>query len=399
MTQQTMSVTLRRAAPLAWRAAVVASVLGALIPLMGCGDKPAAPADGPMSVYVTIPPQAYFVERVGGEHVSVGVLIGPGQSPHTFEPTARQMAAVSAARVYFAIGAPFERRVLQRLGEASPDVRIVNTAEGVPRRTMEPVLSLDAGAATARSADRGATSDEHAGHEHAGHEHAGHDHAADEHGGRGHAAADHAADDPAGQGRDNDDHAGRGRANDDHAGQGHASDDHAGHGHAAGEPDPHVWLSPKLVKLQARRICEALREAAPRHAAAFDENLRRFEADLDAVDAEIAGMLAPYRGRAVLVFHPAYGYFTDAYGLRQVSIEIEGKAPGPRQLAELVTAARARGVRVIFIQPQISAQQAEAVAGEIGARVVTIDPMERDFLNNLRRMAEAIAAALAAEGG
>lgn len=365
--------------PLGHRPIFAAAISAALlIGSAGCGDQPpAATAGGRVPVYVTIPPQAYFVERVGGEFVDVGVLIGAGQSPHTFEPTARQMAAISTARVYFAIGAPFERRVLQRLAEASPNVNIVDTGQGVPRRMMEAGLSLgEPDAAATEAAGRGNEGDD------SGDEGSGHGNERDDHG------------DESGHGDEAGGHGHQGDSSGDQVRQGEDDDDHADHAHAAGEPDPHIWLSPKLVKLQARHIRDALRRAAPEHAAAFDENLRRFESDLDAVDAEIAALLAPYRGRAILVFHPAYGYFTDAYGLRQAAVESEGKAPGPRQLASLIAAARERRIRVIFIQPQASGQKAEAIAAEIGARVAMIDPMDRDYLNNLRRMAKAVAQAL-----
>jgi zinc transport system substrate-binding protein len=351
----------RRAAPAVARLLVIALATAALPP-GGCTDSSPPPAPtGRTGVYVSIPPQAYIVERVGGQRVDVGVLIGAGQSPHTFEPTPRQMAAISRARVYFSIGAPFERRILQRLAETSPGVNVVDTGAGVPRRMMEAALPIG------DAADRGEVDQQS--HDERGGERAAHD----------------------------DEHAvGAQAAHDEHAaGEQLAHDDHA---HAVGEPDPHIWLAPVLVKIQARHIRDALTRASPEHAGEFDDNLRRFEADLDALDAEIAALLAPYRGRAVLVFHPAYGYFTDAYGLRQVAVEAEGKSPGPRQLAELVAAARARRARVIFIQPQISAQKAETVAQEIGARVVPIDPLERDYMNNLRHMAQAIAATLAEEG-
>ena len=134
----------------------------------------------------------------------------------------------------------------------------------------------------------------------------------------------------------------------------------------AGRPDPHIWLNPLLVKTQARTICDALVELDPQHAADYRKNLAAFEADLDRVHAEIAATLAPLKGRELFVFHPAFGYFADAYGLKQVPVEIEGKEPTAKQLAELIARAKADHVKVIFVQPQFSRKSAEAIAQAIG---------------------------------
>ncbi len=90
------------------------------------------------------------------------------------------------------------------------------------------------------------------------------------------------------------------------------------------------------------------------------------------------------------VFHPAFGYFADAYGLIQVPIEIEGKEPGARQLSKLIDRAKKDRVKVIFVQPQFSARSAEAVAKAIGGVVVPIDDLGRDYLANLESIAAAI---------
>jgi len=90
------------------------------------------------------------------------------------------------------------------------------------------------------------------------------------------------------------------------------------------------------------------------------------------------------------VFHPAFGYFADAYGLTQVPVEFEGKEPGARQLAGLIDRARADGVRVIFVQPQFSGKSAAVVAAAIGGAVIPINPLSRDYLANLEAMASAV---------
>ena len=79
------------------------------------------------SVFVSILPMKYFVERIGGRHFDVQVLVGTGQSPATDEPTPRQMAKLNDAIVYFRIGVPFENVWLDRIKNANPEMQVVDT--------------------------------------------------------------------------------------------------------------------------------------------------------------------------------------------------------------------------------------------------------------------------------
>lgn len=290
---------------------VAALALGA-----GC-RPPSAPSEGPpassaaVAAFVSIDPQAYFVERIGGERVAVSVLVAPGQSPETYEPTATQMAALARCDVYFRIGLPFEDGLLERLQASMPDLNVVDTRAGVPLRGLT-----------------------------------------------AHGAGDHE--------------------------------------HEGGK-DPHIWLAPRLVIAQARTIRDELKRLDPAGAELYDENLRAFARELMALQAEITAILRPVRGREIFVFHPSYGYFVDAFGLKQVAVEVEGKEPTPRELQALIARARAAQARAIFVQPQFSTASAEAVAREIGAQVVPLDPLARDWPGNMRAMARAIVEALAPE--
>ncbi|MDD3938003.1 zinc ABC transporter substrate-binding protein [Rhodoferax sp.] len=91
----------------------------------------AASASAPLPVFVSILPQKYFVERVGGEQVVVSVMVGPGQSPATYEPTPRQMTALSQAKLYFSIGVAFEDTWMKRIQAATPALRVVPMQRGI----------------------------------------------------------------------------------------------------------------------------------------------------------------------------------------------------------------------------------------------------------------------------
>lgn len=168
------------------------------------------------------------------------------------------------------------------------------------------------------------------------------------------------------------------------------SQEHDGHGHEAGAEDPHVWMSPANGRTMAANVCQGLKQIDPGNAAAYETGLDSLEKELSALDGRIHALLDPFKGRSIYVNHPAFGYFTDAYGLRQVSIEVEGKEPSARQLAALVSQARADGVKKLYVQRQFSKSSAETLAKEIGAETVYLDPLSGDYLNNLEEIARLI---------
>jgi zinc transport system substrate-binding protein len=166
--------------------------------------------------------------------------------------------------------------------------------------------------------------------------------------------------------------------------------------HAGEELDPHVWMSPPLARRQAQNIRDALIRADPAGEADYRAGFQRLASELDALHAELTRALAPLRGREMLVYHPAFGYFAAEYGLKQVAVETGGRQPSARELAALIALARERGIRVIFVQPQFSQAGARAVAEAIGGAVVPLDDLPRDYLANLRDMRRKIEEALSA---
>jgi len=297
------------------RRLVLSALCACLVVLWGCDSTRQESSDS-LSIAVSILPQAFFAERVGGGHVTVSVLVGEGQSPHAYEPTPKQVARLSDARALLTIGVPFERQLLPKVRSTFPDLHIADLRTGLTLRTLA----------------------------------CAHDH-------------------------------------------------HDGHDHAHGEKDPHVWLSPRNAKVIATNTAAELKKLDPAHAADYDANLAKLLADLDALDASIAKALAPLKGQTLLVYHPAFGYFADAYGLKQEAVELEGKEPTARRLAELIDEAKADGAKVIFVQKQFSAQSAAALAEAIGGAVVPIDPLARDYIANLQSMADKVVAALAPRQG
>jgi zinc transport system substrate-binding protein len=161
----------------------------------------------------------------------------------------------------------------------------------------------------------------------------------------------------------------------------------------SGHEDPHIWLSPILLRIQAETICGELTRRDPDSGRLYRENLDRFRLELDSLDRRTSRALAPYRGRAFLVYHPSFGLFAEAYGLRQIPIEAEGKSPSPRALAAFVETARRENIRVVFIEPQFESRSAQAVADAIGGRIERMDPMAPDVFETIGSLALALARA------
>ena len=272
---------------------------------------------GQLKVFVSILPQKYFVERIGGEKVAVSVLVGPGQNPATYEPLPKQMAALTEANIYFRIGVPFEMVWIDKIQALNPQLLIVDTREGIKLRAME-----------------------------GAHEH-----------------------------------------NEVEAG----SEDHD-HGSLTTKEvkDPHIWLDPLLVKIQAQTICRELSNIDPINKRFYEQNLRNFCADLDRLHWEMAATFQTLTVKKLMVFHPAWGYLTERYGLQQIPIEVAGKEPGPQELAQVIEQAKQEGIKVIFIQAQFSTEAALSVARAVEGKVVAIDPLAEDYISNLRMIAETI---------
>src|ERR1700722_8803074 len=168
----------------------------------------------------------------------------------------------------------------------------------------------------------------------------------------------------------------------------HAHCSHHNHGHEA--QDLHVWLSPKLAKIQAQKIEEALALLLPESRAFFEKNLTQFLTSLDQLDNEVSSILAPLKDRAILVSHPAFGYFCRDYGLLQLSIESEGKEALPQKIALTLKEAAQHHVGCVITQGQYSPKAAELVAKKLQLPIFSIDPYAENYFENLRLLASVV---------
>lgn len=263
-------------------------------------------------VAVSILPQQEFVEKIGGDKVKTVLMIPPGASPATYEPTPGQLQDLTDARMYAIVGSglPFEEVWLGKLQDINKDMLIVDCSESIPLRKMEE----------------------------------------------------------------------------------HHHDEEDAHTHEG--TDPHIWTSPVNARIMVSNIYNGLVEIDPENKDFYSKNMENYLAELDELDQRIRNSLEGKEGSYIMVFHPSWGYFADEYKLHMLIIETEGKEPSAKELSQIIDAAKEHEIKVIFVQPQFSTQSAEAIAEAIDGQVVQIDPLAKDYIDNLDNVTTAFAEAI-----
>jgi ABC-type Zn uptake system ZnuABC Zn-binding protein ZnuA len=254
-----------------------------LVVALVAAPLPRSEADDRVRVAATIFPLFDIVRRVGGPLVDTVLVLPPGASPHTFEPTPASVRALSGAGALFVIGHGLDDWAGR-----------VARGAGVPR-----LVPVDTGIAL-RRADAGV----------------------------------------------------RARV------------------------DPHYWLSASNARTIAHTVAGELKRLTARHAE-VDGGLAGYLAQLDAADAEVRSLMAELPMRRIATFHDAFGYFADAYGLQVAAVfePYPGLEPSPRFVVEFQRTVRAAGIRVVFMEPQLSVDALRPIARDLGVTLAVLDPI------------------------
>ncbi len=254
-------------------------------------------------VAVSIPPQKFLVDQIGGGSWSCLVVIDKGQDPHLFEPTPRQLVALRACDVYFKIGLPFETVLVDKLAKANPRLRVVGVTNAV-----------------------------------------------------GHAHAAHAHEDTA--------------------------SDHEG--------DPHIWMSPDEIVELSSQIANELSTLDPANAATYSLRQAAFAEKMVALKQSLSERLRLAGVKTILVYHPAWGHFAEAFGLEQVAIETHGQTPGARHLDSVSEKVKQQGVKVMLVQSETERRRIAAFAEKLGLRIAVVYPLAEDVVGTMRATVDAL---------
>ena len=314
-----------------------------------------AAAEADIRVVTSIKPvhslASTVMDGVGEPHL---LMRGAG-SPHEFKLRPSDAVMLEEAAVIFLIDARMEATLVRPIGTLARDARVVelSQARGLVRRPLREGGAFEA--------DHNHHHDEH-GHEHE-HEH------------------DHQHGDQHGHEEDDDDD---------------------------GAFDLHVWLDPVNAWAMGRMIGETLAEADPANAAVYQQNVEALLHRLDDLTEEVDGLVAPVRGRPFIVFHDAYRYFEDRFGLAAMGSAVvsEERSPGVRRIRELREKVRQLGVACVLSEPHFDPRLVATVIEGTAIRSGTVDPLGVDVGNGpelyfavLRNMAASFRDCLAPAAG
>jgi zinc transport system substrate-binding protein len=283
-------------------------------------------------VVVDIAPVHSIVARVMDGVGEPGLIVAPGASPHGYALRPSEAADLEAADVVVWVGpalTPWLQGPLDALAPDAPRLALIE-AEGV---RLLPIR--EGGPFEAHDHDHEHEHDAAADHDH--------DHAED-------AAHDH-------------DHA------DDH--------DHGDHAHAEDAADPHLWLDPRNAVAIAAAVADVLGPLDPDNAATYVMNAAAFAAEMDALGAELETVLAPLAGQGFFVFHDAYAYFEDRFGLPAAgSVALsDADAPAASRVREIRDRIAAEDIACVFAEPQFEPKLIDTVIEGSQARRGTLDPV------------------------
>lgn len=161
-----------------------------------------------------------------------------------------------------------------------------------------------------------------------------------------------------------------------------------------GRRDPHTWLSPRRVGVMIGAIARELSSLDPANQPFYQENARAYQGELERLDRELQEITGQLESRTFIVYHPAFGYFAEDYGMEMIALERDGKDATPRELEEVIDRARRENIKVIFYQKEIDSRQSQAIAEEIGGRTIQLAPLAPGYLENLENMARTFLEAL-----
>lgn len=166
---------------------------------------------------------------------------------------------------------------------------------------------------------------------------------------------------------------------------------HEGYEHHGDDADPHVWSSYINARIISRNIANALSELDPEYAEVYRSRLDSLCAVIDKAENTFADKIASAQSKSFLIWHPSLSYIARDYGLHQIAVGQESKEISPRKLREIIDHAEADSVKVFFFQREFDSRQAETISGRIGTRLVTIDPLAYDWMEQLNMIADELA--------
>jgi len=312
-----------------------------LPPAAGCGDDDDGAAAGGDKVAVSIFPIYDVARRVAGDDLEVVLVLPPGRSEHSYDPSPREVAALSGTDLSVRVGLEMDDWLERIVHSASADTEELLLGPTIDPRRMSgnEVGELDHDEEEEQEGEHHSDSDSDEDSEH------------DEH----HDDGEH-------EEHDTEEH-------EEH----HAEEHH----HHHGAQDPHFWLDPVRMQQVADTLAEAFAELKPAAAERFRERAAEVKASLASLHEELENAAEGWEKKEIVTFHGSFGYFAERYGLEIAAVvePFPGREPTPRYMREVLTALRATGAAALFSEPQLDPRPAEVISRESGKPLFELDPV------------------------
>jgi len=166
----------------------------------------------------------------------------------------------------------------------------------------------------------------------------------------------------------------------------HTDHHHTPECHTGTTEDPHIWMNPLNMIHMAQALEAALAKELPSASDAFAGNSRALVERLRNLHETNLSVLRPMRESTLLSYHAAFGYFADAYGLKQLAIENEGKSPSARKIADMLGQSKEQMIACMLIQPQFDTPPIRRLASRIGLPAEVVDPLSADYFGMMERL-------------
>lgn len=310
---------------------------------------PAAALEG---VVASIKPVHSLVAAVMGETGEPSLLVSGAGSPHTYSMRPSEAQMLEQASVVFWVGHDLEMFLDGPLDTLAGGAKVVELgeAEGLTKLAYREGGPFESHSHEDEAHDHSHGSGEGHEHEEAGEGEHAHDDEADE---TAEAAHDHSHD--------------------------HDSDD--GHEDAHGAYDMHLWLDPENARAMVGAIEAALSEADPDNAAAYAANAAATVEKLDALTAETRSAVDSLDNRGFIVFHDAYQYYENRFGIEAAgSITVSPETmPGAQRLSEIRARVTELGAACVFSEPQFEPRLVSVITEGTDARAGVLDPLGADL--------------------
>lgn len=151
--------------------------------------------------------------------------------------------------------------------------------------------------------------------------------------------------------------------------------------------DPHSWMSARNAIIMAHNIYEAVKRIDVKDSVFFSQRLDSLCSVIHATDKYIRQTTAQAQCKSFIIYHPALTYFASDYGLEQLALEEHGREPSAAELEQIISTARAKGVKTMFVQREFANRNVDIITNAIGARKVEINPLGYDWNKEMRRIA------------